>query len=93
MGNIKQRELTARQPYWLEHLRACEVSGQKMGAYATGPGAGVVCVIYCQEAAGETGRDGILEAWSAWFSACAGCRHAGIAVWTVSHSFTQQHGH
>jgi hypothetical protein len=38
MGSSNRRELTSRQRYWLEHIQACEASGQKMSAYATAQG-------------------------------------------------------
>ena len=40
MGSENQRKLTVRQRYWLEHIEACEASGQKMGAYAAAQGLG-----------------------------------------------------
>ena len=40
MGSSKRQELTDRQRYWLDHLQACEVSGQKMSAYAADHGLG-----------------------------------------------------
>lgn len=39
MRHGKQR-LTTRQRYWVEHLKACESSGQKMNIYAQAQGLG-----------------------------------------------------
>jgi hypothetical protein len=39
MRHGRQR-LTTRQRYWLDHLEACEASGQKMNAYAQAQGLG-----------------------------------------------------
>jgi hypothetical protein len=33
-----ERELTERQRYWLEHIQACEASGESLKAYAAAHG-------------------------------------------------------
>ena len=40
MVSGNERKLTARQRYWLDHIQACEASGEKMSAYAVAQGLG-----------------------------------------------------
>jgi len=34
MKEVEEAELTERQRYWLEHIRACEASGKSIAEYA-----------------------------------------------------------
>jgi len=38
MNSSKEKTLTERQRYWLDHVQACEVSGQGIAAYAVSQG-------------------------------------------------------
>lgn len=40
MDQPTEKPLTEKQRYWLEHVQACEASGQKMNEYAVAQGLG-----------------------------------------------------
>ena len=56
MAGTEDTALTARQRYWLQHLKACEISGQTTIDYARAHGLKVKSLYAARKALAEKGR-------------------------------------